>query len=127
MNIKAIQIQEMDRMYARAYLAIVACAGANADYGLPTKSQSRAEITASRYLALTLKCFPPCQHCLLQSTTPSGGLVAGHTKREFYLTDVCCFTYQQVYFACSSMSYFVTNTDAGGILPCLRKKSGGPQ
>jgi len=41
MNIKAIQIREMDRVYAGAYLTLVACAGIDADYGLPEVSRER--------------------------------------------------------------------------------------
>ncbi|KAK1919321.1 hypothetical protein P3342_009045 [Pyrenophora teres f. teres] len=111
MNTKASQIREMDRVYAGAYVTIVACAGVDSDYGLPGISRERNPRPFATSPQLELLTSSPALSVAIRDTK---WRTRGWTYQEAVLSRRCLlFTDQQVYFACTNMSCCETDTDAG--------------
>jgi hypothetical protein len=102
-NVKHLQIQEMDRMYAGAYATIVASAGSNSTFGLPGISRSRRseQLSATVSDMELYSSLPPLQIALNAATWNE----RGWTYQETILSRRCLFfTDIQVYFVCAGMS-----------------------
>ena len=102
-DIKTIQIQNMDQTYAGAYATIIACAGSDANSGLPgvttvMRTQQPSADTQNLRLVSSLSPLP----CALKNTA---WITRGWTYQEAILSKRCLFfTEQQVYFVCRCMS-----------------------
>jgi hypothetical protein len=98
---KAIQIMEMDLIYAGAYATIVASAGPDEDYGIPGVSRGRSNPPSFSIGQLDLGSSLPAFHYAVKETVWSQ---RAWTYQEAVLSRRCIFfTEQQVYFHCRKM------------------------
>jgi hypothetical protein len=98
-TVRNVQVQEMDKIYAGAYATIVACAGSNADYGLPGVSRARSwrqtSATTAEYELLST--LPSFSYAIKDTVW----ITRGWTYQEAILSRRCLFfTELQVYLTC---------------------------
>ncbi|KAF1833535.1 seven-hairpin glycosidase [Decorospora gaudefroyi] len=101
-RIKEIQIQDMDSVYAGAYATIVACAGSDANYGLPGISRDRDLQPSATFHDFELFSSLPGLGTAVKSTKWA---TRGWTYQEAVLSHrILFFTDKQVYFVCPNMA-----------------------
>ncbi|EOA83209.1 hypothetical protein ACJQWK_00068 [Exserohilum turcicum] len=91
----------MDRIYAGAYVTVVACVGEDADYGLPGVSRRREVQPCAMLPEFNLAAsLPPLSTAMRNSKR----MTRGWTYQEAMLSRRCLFfTNKQVYFVCPNM------------------------
>lgn len=98
---KNLQIMEMNKIYAGAYVTIVAAAGADADYGLVGASRPRSHKQMKTQIGDfdVYNTMPRLGHAISRTTWNS----RGWTYQEAVLSRRCIFlTEHQAYFVCQS-------------------------